>query len=276
MVQTLAIICYDGKYLKPRCADSPHIEAKGRYMENVLFETFFEGKHIEVIEEDGIRSLQSDRKIVHSRLDLKDPQALISPYQQHMILGMLLSANAKTVLHLGLGGGCMVTFIHRYFPHIQQVVTEKSQEIVTLARKYFYLPSSPSIEIIQNDSSDLGPVSTRHYDVIFLDLCDSEGPIPGFQILPYLEKLKDLLTPEGWIVANSWKEGLALQGQIQEWQQIFETIYYSEGLGNSSVLFASEAKVESLKKTYYEKAFEWSRSIPLDFTAILSSLEASR
>ncbi|MFT5318673.1 MAG: spermidine synthase [Chlamydiales bacterium] len=243
-------------------------------MENVLFESFFEGKHIEVIEKNGIRSLQSDRKIVHSRIDLNDPEALISPYQQQMMLGMVLSLGAESVLHLGLGGGCMVSFIHKYFPLIHQVVTEKSQTVVALAREYFYLPESPSIQIILNDSTDTGPISYRSYDLIFLDLCDSEGPIPTFQIIPYLEKLKGLLMPGGWIVANSWKEGLALQGQLKEWQQLFAKVYYVEGLGESSVIFASQEQEVLLTVGYPEIAARMAKAIPLDFKTFLSALQS--
>jgi Spermine/spermidine synthase domain len=203
-----------------------------------LYACDYNGMRLEVLEKDGQRSLQSDRSIIHSRFRLDDPGMLIQPYQQQMLASIaLLKAPLRKVLILGLGGACQVGYIHQHFPDVQVDIVECSQEIIDISQKYFHLPESTRIKILHRDAKDLTSLSVAGYDLVLLDLCDSDGPIPYFQEVSYLRILSKLLCQKGWVAANTWSEKGALEKEIRLWKKIFPFVYSLEGNGDEAVIY---------------------------------------
>jgi spermidine synthase len=241
-------------------------------MESVLFEWMFEGQHLEVIEKDGQRSLQSNRMVVHSRIDLNNHEKLISPYQKQMMLGITFPSKIKKVLHLGLGGGCMLSFIHKYMPEVHQLATEKCVEVMEVAKRFFFLPESKRVRVILNDSRNLEFLKGESFDLIFLDLCDFEGPIADAFIFSYLKSLKEILSSGAWLIANTWKKEKALQGQLLEWKRLFTTVFYTELPEESSVIYASLEGEFCMPESFKESVSKAEKSIPLEFSALLDNV----
>ena len=211
----------------------------------LLWESTFQGMYLEVLERAGERSLQSDRSIIHSRYQPSHPELLIQPYQQQMVAALaLLPEPQKKVLALGLGGGRQVTYIHNHFPSTHIDVVECSADIIEVAHRYFNLPDDERITIYHQDASNLSHLSSIDYDLILLDLCDSSGPIPYFQDIPYLRILKTLVNKNGWVVANTWSEGEILQKELIKWKKIFPYIYLMDSDGSEAVLYAGFQEVD--------------------------------
>ncbi|MEC7840062.1 MAG: hypothetical protein VX777_08490 [Chlamydiota bacterium] len=207
-------------------------------MERILYETNFQGMHLEVIQNGDEISLQSDRSIIHSRKSLNHPEKIIQPYQQQMIAVLsMIDKPPEKILHLGLGGGCIASYLHQLQP-VHQDVIEVSEEIVEISHKYFHLPKSEWINIYIQDASNLQCIHGKKYDFIFLDLCDSNGPIHYFQEEPYLRMLKNHLTQKGWVVANSWSEEHALRRELKTWKKLFQEVDIKGMPGQESVIFA--------------------------------------
>jgi len=212
-------------------------------MPHVLYKKNYKGMLLEVIESSKERSLQSDRSIIHSRINLDFPDQLIQPYQKQMAAVLtLLSALPKRVLHLGLGGGCIASFLHKNL-NVKQDVFECSNEIIDIAYRYFDFPKDDQITLYIKDASSLQPIAGKKYDVIFLDLCDSNGPIPYFQDVPYLRALREYLAPRGWVVANSWSSIELLKSEMGLWNKVFPSVMVSENNGEEVVIYGSNCPV---------------------------------
>ncbi len=210
-----------------------------------LYTCDYQGMHLEVLEKGGQRSLQSDRSIIHSRFQLNDPTVLLQPYQQQMVASLFfLSGLPKKILILGLGGACQVAYIHRYYPDVQQDVVECSEEIIKIARDYFYLPKSQNITVYHQDAMNVANIFSGEYDLIFLDLCDSDGPIAYFQEVPFLQVLRGLLSPNGWITANTWSDSKILKQEIRLWEKVFPFVYSLENNGSEAVIYAGLHSVD--------------------------------
>ena len=89
-------------------------------------------------------------RIIHSILDLENPQNLISPVTQGMLLPLLLQENLpQHILNLGLGGGDICRFMTHYIKPLTQIAVEINPMVIDIARQYFQLPAQ--VEIINQD-----------------------------------------------------------------------------------------------------------------------------
>jgi hypothetical protein len=208
--------------------------------------------------------LQSKFGITQSRMASDCSDVLISPYQQHMMLAFAFHPLAQNILHLGLGGGCMVRFIHNYWPLTTQTVIEKDPNIITIAHEKFFLPKSPRIQISLADAKILEQHKARpQYDLIFLDLYDEHGPVKYFFQKKFANVLKHFLREDGWIIGNVWGK------EYKIWQKIFPQVWRAHGFGANEIVFGGfrcsvqphkEAKILTHKK-------------PLDFSLLSAHLE---
>ena len=216
--------------------------------------------HIKDLE--GERRLQSEFGVIQSRMLLPSSDILVSHYQQHMMLAFLLHPDARSILHLGLGGGCMIRFIHNYWPDSIQNVIEKYDEFVSIAQDYFYLPKSDRINIRVEDAIVLERQKPKcSYDLIFLDLYNEHGPVNYFFRSEFLSIIKNLLNPGGWIIGNTWNK------DIKKWRKIFPQVLLAKGFGDNEILFGTNNKEERNRKRLREKAKLLKLKVPLDFVS---------
>lgn len=211
-----------------------------------------ESKFSKIIVRDygSIRSLYFVRdngdEALESSIDLSFPQNLFLLYTQTLFSSFLLIPDRKDVLLIGLGGGGMVHYLNFYFPKINLDVVEIDSEIISIAKKYFFLKENPKTKIINSDAYTYIFESSKTYDIIFLDAflkpspeTDSTGVSNKFKEKEFLKKLKERLKRNG-LVAFNINTHEKMEEDILSIQEEFPNIYkFRKNRSGNLILLAS-------------------------------------
>jgi spermidine synthase len=110
----------------------------------------------------------------------------------------------KDVLVLGCGAGSVVEIVRgQYSKDCSITAVEIDPVVIELARKYFLLDRVRGLEVVCTDARAFVGSCTRRFDLIVVDLfVDDQVPAP-FRTREFLESLRKLLAPEGWLVFNA-------------------------------------------------------------------------
>jgi len=160
-------------------------------------------------------------------------------YVRAMLL-VLLFAEPKQVISLGLGAGALNTCLHGRFAGCKQQIAELRPEVVEVAYRFFQLPRGKRIQVHTQDALGfLRHVETRKADIIFSDIYGAEGLSDQQLGEEYLTLCAERLKPGGWLVMNLWREH---QGPdtLELLLQQFGTIYGCHTQSGNWIVFAAE------------------------------------
>ncbi|HWI18234.1 MAG TPA: fused MFS/spermidine synthase, partial [Vicinamibacterales bacterium] len=149
------------------------------------------------------------QEAVQSRVNLKEPQTLLSPYAHGMFASYLYQPQPRRVLIVGLGGGAMVRFLTHHEPQVQIDAVEIDPVVVQLADKFFDVRSGGNVRVHTADAVKFVEATTERYDVILMDAflrpsgdTDTTGVPTRLKTLEFLGRLKQILAPGGVIAFN--------------------------------------------------------------------------
>lgn len=127
-------------------------------------------------------------------------------YTRAMLMALLFT-NPKRCITLGLGAGGLNSCLHHHYPQLKQQVVELRADVIQTAYKYFQLPRSKRLELINMDAYDfLHDEHPRKVDIIFSDIYSEDG-LDEKQLSPeFLKAAHALLKNDGWLVLNCWRE----------------------------------------------------------------------
>ncbi len=127
-------------------------------------------------------------------------------YVRAMLL-VLLFAEPKQVISLGLGAGALNTCLHGRFAGCKQQIVELRPEVVEVAYRFFQLPRGKRMQIHTLDALEfLQAVKTRKADIIFSDIYGADGLNEKQLGEDYLALCEERLKPDGWLVLNLWRD----------------------------------------------------------------------
>ena len=167
-----------------------------------------------------------------STLEIVDKTRLAFDYHKHLSAGIIAFSYQlrKEMLVIGLGGGCLINFLHCLLPQLKITTVELDENIVQIAKSHFgFDDNSESVKVVigdglnvktlltsddkfdeipamNNDDEILFPSSTFTSIAIDVDSKDNSvgiscPPVPFFS-KQYLQQLKALLTPNGVLAIN--------------------------------------------------------------------------
>jgi spermidine synthase len=117
-------------------------------------------------------SINEDAQLTQqSAMSLLRPDKLVFDYERLMALALAVVREPRTALQLGLGGGAMVRFATRYFPHTELTVVERDETVTGLARDFFHLTEP----VVAADANEFVAETDRRFDVVLVDIYDSGG-----------------------------------------------------------------------------------------------------
>jgi spermidine synthase len=127
-------------------------------------------------------------------------------YSRAMLMALLMR-EPKRCITLGLGAGALNSCLHHHYPELKQQIVELRADVIQTAYKYFHLPRSKRLEMINMDAYDfLHDEHKRKADIIFSDIYSEEG-LDVKQLSPeFLTAAHGLLKENGWLVLNCWRE----------------------------------------------------------------------
>jgi len=161
---------------------------------------------IHIRENNHYRWLHFGNGNIQSAMCLTAPDTLLFPYM-HTILGwQLFHPKPRSILMLGLGGGTLVRRFHTRFPDTKLTVIEISQQVIDIAKNYFYLPTNwENLTIINDDAANYmqeTQQTKQQYDIILIDLYLA-NKLPEFlNTQEFYQKCQQCLTPTGILAFN--------------------------------------------------------------------------
>jgi len=120
------------------------------------------------------RWLEYGGKTVQSLMDKEQPERLITPVFQSLMLFLLFDNKAINVLNLGLGGACFERALAT-IPNLLLTSVEASQPVIDIAKQYFTVPKK--VNIVCKRAEEFILQTKIKYDVVLCDLfIDERSP----------------------------------------------------------------------------------------------------
>ena len=148
------------------------------------------------------RILSFSAEYVQSRMDTREPDALQLEYTR-MMMGFLLHLPAPSnIAMVGLGGGSLAKFCHRYLPETRIDVIEIDAEVIALRDNFAIPADNARFAVHHADAADFLHHCDGEFDVILADGFDSQGIPPNLCTEQFYCDCRAALKPAGMLVAN--------------------------------------------------------------------------
>lgn len=160
---------------------------------------------IEVLDNDGVRTLYFGTRAAQSSMLLYAPSVLALEYTRCMLAALLFQPRPQNILLIGLGGGSLVRYLLDHFPQANIVCVESRPSILDLARRYFLLPERPQLQVHVGDGADfLRDCAPGRFDLVLVDAFDSEGVHESVCSASFFADCRRVLARSGVLSINLW------------------------------------------------------------------------
>lgn len=200
------------------------------------------------------------------------PGQIQHEYTRAMLLSLLL-VDPKEVLLLGLGGGSLAMCLLEYHPELQLRAVELRRAVIKIAKKYFYLPQTDRLCVIEDDAGQylMGDVSPAQ--LILADMYGADGLDPQ-QLTPwFLERCHELLTDDGWLVLNCWNDHRRDKESLASLTALFADVRVSSTASGNWIIFAGKRLHTQTDKQRLEKAKILSNTLHYPVSRYASKLQ---
>ena len=219
-------------------------------------------------------TLQFSEWDIQSRMRKAAPTELVLSYTQAMMAFMLFNAAPQDVLIVGLGGGSLAKFCHRYLPQARITTLEISREVIALREAFHVPPDSERFRVIHADAGDWLPRHDAVADVLLLDGY-SETDVPlSISGAGFYARCARVLTPQGILVANI-NLGVSEDSRVarRQLERAFaRTISIRSSAGHNDILFAFQQKKLPAVKALKARARMLREETGVDFPLLLDRL----
>jgi spermidine synthase len=239
--------------------------------EKPVYERTVDGVPIQVIDRGDQRELRFGNHITQSARALGAPDMLVLDYTRAMMGGLLFVPKPGTVLHFGLGGGSLPDFLHRHLPGVRQTVVELNPGVVEVAYRYFELPISERLRVVNQDGAEFIQQDTGRYALVFLDAYHANGAAPHLNTGSIFRLLRERLEPGGWLAVNTWgSDRENLQHVWSTLARTFAQLHFISVRADSNVIFFASPHPVPPTQAQFRRRVHWlSQRFPLDFAALL-------
>lgn len=225
------------------------------------------------------RTLYFSLDNIQSRMRLEDPWALDLLYTRKLMSFLLFRADPRRILMVGLGGGSLAKYCHRYLPLARVDAVERDADVVALREYFFIPPPSRRFAVIVADAAQYVAGSGQRYDVVICDAFERDAIAASFGQDTFYEDVCAALNAGGVMVANlagptgDRHRHLAMMSRAFSDNVLLVPV---EGEGNEIVLAFKQGAPEPNWKSIHERAGTLQRTLGLDFPRFASRLERSR
>lgn len=161
-------------------------------------------------------------------------------YIQAMLM-VLMFTTPRSAIVLGLGGGALIHALRHYDASIKLTSVEIRPCVIELAKRYFQLPQSKKLTLIEQDAKDfLEQKNHKRVDIIFADLYHQQG-VDEHQLSElFIQNSYAMLKTDGVLVLNCWKEQSVNEAFKALVNHYFVNVYACLTSGGNWVIFAAK------------------------------------
>ncbi len=193
---------------------------------------------------------------IHSRINLHAPYKPSLTYMPPMI--ELCNVEDGNYLMLGLGGGALLHALSHKLNTSSIDVVEINPEIISIARRYFYLDSFKSITVFKEDAQHYISRCKKQYDAILIDIYQDKSYPKHCATLSFFQTCQKLIKQNGIIVINcaNMSQYPILLNQLRNiFNQSVLTIRVSNP--NNVILVSAHEPIKSLLDKITLKKLGW-------------------
>jgi len=237
----------------------------------------FEGKSefnssIMVIEDaKGVRKLIFDKNgTQQSAARLGQPERLELVYTRAMTVALAAVDKPKRMLVIGLGGGSIPNFLHKYYPDTHIDVVDIDPVVVDVAKKYFGFSPDKTLQVHVADGRAFIEKCREPYDIIFLDAYGAEDIPYALATREFLAAVRKATAPKGLVATNlmTRSSNRLYDSMVRTYIDVFDEVHVVDirNSGNA-ILLALPHKPKLTKRTLARQALKVSREKKFRFNA---------
>ncbi|MCJ7547756.1 MAG: fused MFS/spermidine synthase [Deltaproteobacteria bacterium] len=172
-------------------------------------------------------------------------------YTRVMLVGLLYADSPRNILMIGLGGGTVTNYLHKFLKNDAYVrAVELDKGVIAAAKKYFHTREFGNYKIIENDGRLYLFNTKQSHDIIMLDAFRG-GYVP-FHLLTkeFYALANNRLSPGGCLVINLHASTELFPSALATMKQVFPNVETFQAQGNViAVAYQGEKKNDKrLKK----------------------------
>lgn len=177
---------------------------------------------------------------VMSRLDVREPLALLGDYTQAMLLSLLWRPAPVRVFAAGFGGGRVPLVLHHLFADVVIDGAELDPMVIDLAARFFGVAYDARMRVVAEDAAIALRAAQPGYDIILIDCYNADAAAPDqFAASPFYDLCKARLAPGGIVVSNLDTEDPALAAKCAVFKAAFPCAMQMNN-GVAHVLFGAD------------------------------------
>ncbi len=159
-----------------------------------------------------------------------DPDHLELAYAKTMLGGLALCEEPRRMLIVGLGGGTIPKFLHKYYPQSVIDVVDIDPDVVKVARKFFEFHEDAKLRAFVNDGRKFIEDRPGLYDIIFLDAFGADRIPYHLATREFLQAVKKALTPRGVVLGNIWKRShnSLYDSMMRTYLDVFDEVHFMD------------------------------------------------
>jgi spermidine synthase len=195
-----------------------------------------------VREELDSKSMHFGVTEIQSRMQIRAPDALQLEYTRMMMGFLLWNPEPSRVLMLGLGGGSMAKFCHRYLPNATIVAVEINPHVIAVRDAFDVPADSARFKVVEADAARFVAETDERFDVMLVDCFDADGMPEALGSQRFYDDACDALAPSGIFVANLHAGHPHFPVHVDRIQQSFgdRALRVDDSDGSNSVVFANK------------------------------------
>jgi spermidine synthase len=188
-----------------------------------------------------------------SEANLADPDDLPLLYTRAFSLAAIYPPEIKRVLVLGLGGGSIPVYLHRFLPEATIDVVEIDPGIIAAAKKSFGLRETSRLHFIESDGRVFLNRHREPYDIIIVDVFT--GSYIPFHMMTkeFYQLVRSRLNPHGVAAINILPAEKLFVSNVRTLKLAFENLdFFSSGdptIEATSVIVAAPLDTLSASET---------------------------
>ncbi len=199
------------------------------------------------------RTLEFTPGDVQSEMLVTDPTRLMLSYCRAIMCFALFVPQPRHILLIGLGGGSLLKFCYRHFPHARITVLEVRADVIALRAQFAVPPDDARLCVVHADAAGWlaqrgtadGNDTDGPIDVLVVDGFDRSGLPAALGSARFYADCRRALADGGVLVANIFSYDPQLPGMLARLSLMFDgrVCALQRAAGNNRILFAVKAAI---------------------------------